>query len=91
MTIAERQQEIIDEFSIFSDWMEKYEHIIELGKDLRMQMHVGVMRLEAGLEDLAAFDGLAMPALLSEGLRDGLQLERRRRIHVIQISVIDER
>ncbi len=34
MTIAERQAEIIDEFEMFDDWMDKYEHIIELGKDL---------------------------------------------------------
>lgn len=31
MTIAE---EIIDEFSMFDDWMEKYEYLIELGKSL---------------------------------------------------------
>tara|TARA_B100000768_G_scaffold182001_1_gene208249 strand:+ start:259 stop:693 length:435 start_codon:yes stop_codon:yes gene_type:complete len=29
-----RQNEIIEEFSMFGDWMEKYEHIIEMGKDL---------------------------------------------------------
>lgn len=34
MTISEIENEIIDEFSMFDDWMEKYEHIIELGKDL---------------------------------------------------------
>lgn len=34
MTIEERQQEIISEFAMFSDWMQKYEYIIELGKDL---------------------------------------------------------
>lgn len=34
MTIEEKQQEIIDEFSVYDDWMEKYEYIIELGKDL---------------------------------------------------------
>lgn len=34
MTIQEKQQEIIDEFAIYDDWMEKYEYIIELGKDL---------------------------------------------------------
>lgn len=34
MTIEEKQQEIIDEFAIYDDWMEKYEYIIELGKDL---------------------------------------------------------
>lgn len=34
MTIHEAEQEIIDEFSMFDDWMGKYEHIIELGKTL---------------------------------------------------------
>lgn len=32
--IAGIEQEIIDEFSMFPEWMEKYEHLIELGKDL---------------------------------------------------------
>ena len=35
-TIAEIQSEITDEFNILEDWMEKYEYIIELGKDLPM-------------------------------------------------------
>jgi len=34
MTIKEIQEEIIDEFSMFEDWMERYEYIIELGKSL---------------------------------------------------------
>lgn len=34
MTIKEIQEEIIDEFSMFDDWMERYEYIIELGKTL---------------------------------------------------------
>jgi cysteine desulfuration protein SufE len=34
MTITEIQEEIIDEFSMFEDWMERYEHIIDLGKSL---------------------------------------------------------
>ena len=34
MTIKEIQSEIIDEFSMFDDWMERYEYIIELGKNL---------------------------------------------------------
>ena len=34
MSIEELEQEIIDEFSIFDDWMQKYEYIIELGKEL---------------------------------------------------------
>ncbi|MTG97887.1 MULTISPECIES: SufE family protein [Myroides] len=34
MTIKEAQEEIIDEFSMFDDWMQRYEYIIELGKSL---------------------------------------------------------
>lgn len=33
-TIDIRQDQIIEEFDMFPDWMEKYEHIIELGKEL---------------------------------------------------------
>lgn len=32
--IAEVEQEVVDEFSLFTDWMEKYEYIIDLGKNL---------------------------------------------------------
>jgi len=28
------QQEIIEDFDVFEDWMEKYQYIIDLGKDL---------------------------------------------------------
>ncbi len=34
MTIQEIQQEIVDEFSMFDDWMQRYEYMIELGKSL---------------------------------------------------------
>ena len=34
MTIKEIQDEIIDEFAMFDDWMQRYEYIIELGKTL---------------------------------------------------------
>lgn len=34
MTLEDKQQEIIQDFAIFDDWMEKYEYIIELGKEL---------------------------------------------------------
>ena len=36
MTINEIQDELIDEFSFFGDWMEKYEHIIQMGKELAL-------------------------------------------------------
>jgi cysteine desulfuration protein SufE len=34
MQIKEIQEEIVDEFSMFDDWMQRYEYIIELGKSL---------------------------------------------------------
>jgi cysteine desulfuration protein SufE len=34
MTLNEQQDEIIEEFSIFDDWMDKYNYLIELSKDL---------------------------------------------------------
>lgn len=34
MTIKEIEEEIVDEFSMFEEWDEKYEYIIELGKNL---------------------------------------------------------
>ena len=33
-SIAEKQEEIIDEFALFDDWMQRYEYMIELGKSL---------------------------------------------------------
>ena len=34
MSIKEIQDEIVDEFSLFDDWMQRYEYIIDLGKSL---------------------------------------------------------
>ncbi len=34
MIIKDIQEEIIDEFSMFDDWMQRYEYMIELGKSL---------------------------------------------------------
>ena len=34
MTIEQVQQEIVDEFSMFEDWMDKYSYLIELGNEL---------------------------------------------------------
>lgn len=34
MTIKEIQDEIVEEFSMFEDWMQRYEYMIELGKSL---------------------------------------------------------
>jgi cysteine desulfuration protein SufE len=34
MTIQEIENKIIDEFSLFDDWMDKYNYLIEMGKTL---------------------------------------------------------
>jgi cysteine desulfuration protein SufE len=34
MSIATKQAEIVSEFSMFDDWMQRYEYMIELGKSL---------------------------------------------------------
>ncbi|MCR9181979.1 MAG: SufE family protein [Flavobacteriaceae bacterium] len=34
MKIKDIQEEIIDEFAFFDDWMQRYEHMISLGKSL---------------------------------------------------------
>lgn len=35
-TMKEVEEELIQEFEMFDDWMDKYNYIIELGKDLPM-------------------------------------------------------
>ena len=34
MSIQEIQDEIVEDFAMFDDWMEKYDYLIELGKSL---------------------------------------------------------
>ena len=34
MDISAIEKEVVEEFALFSDWMDKYEHLIELGKSL---------------------------------------------------------
>jgi cysteine desulfuration protein SufE len=36
MTIKEIQDEIVEEFSLFENWMERYEYMIELGKSIEL-------------------------------------------------------
>ncbi len=36
MTIAEIEQKITNEFSVFDDWMDKYNYLIDMGKTLPM-------------------------------------------------------
>jgi len=34
MTIQEIQEQIVSEFSMFEDWMDKYNYLIEMGKEV---------------------------------------------------------
>ena len=34
MTLQERQQQVVEEFAMYDDWLDKYEYLIELGKSL---------------------------------------------------------
>ena len=34
MSIAEKEQELLDELDLFQDWTERYEYVIGLGKKL---------------------------------------------------------
>lgn len=34
MSISQKAQELVEEFSLMDDWMDKYNHLIELGKSL---------------------------------------------------------
>ncbi len=33
-TVSDRAQKIVDEFSLFSDWMNRYQYLIEMGDDI---------------------------------------------------------
>tara|TARA_B100000900_G_scaffold411723_1_gene432003 strand:+ start:1726 stop:2142 length:417 start_codon:yes stop_codon:yes gene_type:complete len=47
MTIQEIQEEIIEEFNMFDDWLQKYDYLIELSKDIPQLEEV--FRLEENL------------------------------------------
>ena len=58
------QEELIDEFSLFDDWMDKYEHLIELGKSLPL--------IEATLKtDDSLIKGCQSKVWLHSDLQDG--------------------
>lgn len=64
-TIAEREAEIVEEFEMFDEWLDKYEHIIEQGKSLE------------GVDpefrtDVYKVKGCQSQVWLQPGTRDGL-------------------
>lgn len=34
MTVQEKEQQVIEDFAIYDEWLDKYEYIIDLGKNL---------------------------------------------------------
>ncbi len=65
MTIKEIEQQIIDEFSVFTDWMDKYEYLIDLGKS------VPVIE-ESGKHDSNLIKGCQSRVWLNATFNDGI-------------------
>jgi cysteine desulfuration protein SufE len=80
MKINEIQDQIIEDFSYYDDWMEKYEHIIQLGKELPLideqyKKDDNLIRgcqsrvwLHAGLEDGKVVFTADSDAIITKGL-----------------------
>ncbi len=64
MTIQDIQADIVAEFSAFEEWMDKYEYIIELGKNLPMIA-------ESGKTDDHLIKGCQSRVWLETEYRDG--------------------
>ena len=68
-TLKERQDELVEEFSMFDDWLDKYEYLIDLGKNL-----------EAFPEDLKTDDrlikGCQSRVWLDAEMKDGVLVFR---------------
>lgn len=64
MSIEEKEAALIEDFAIYDDWMEKYEYIIELGKDLPL--------IEEGLKtDDRIIKGCQSKVWMNASLEDG--------------------
>ena len=54
-SINEEQKDLIEEFSFFEDWQEKYEHIIDMGKKLDMlpdKFHTNEFKVEGCVSEV---------------------------------------
>lgn len=64
MSLKNIQDEIIEEFSVFTDWLDKYDYLIELGNDLP--------ELDASLKtDENLINGCQSKVWLNADYRDG--------------------
>ena len=54
-TISEEQKDLIEEFSFFDNWEDKYEHIIDMGKKLNMlpdKYHTNEFKVEGCVSEV---------------------------------------
>ena len=63
-TIEERKQAIIEEFSMYEEWLDKYEYLIELGKNLEVLP-------ETGKTDENLIKGCQSRVWLDAAMKDG--------------------
>ncbi len=64
MTINEKQDELVDEFEFLTDWVDKYEQIIQIGKELPLID-------ESAKEDKYLIKGCQSRVWLQPELKDG--------------------
>jgi len=64
MTIKEVEKQIIEEFSVFDQWLDKYEYLIELGKTLPLIP-------ESGKQETNLIKGCQSRVWLSADYREG--------------------
>ncbi len=64
MTLEEKKQEVIEEFSMYDEWLDRYEYLIELGKSLEPYP-------EEGKTDEKLIKGCQSRVWLDYALEDG--------------------
>ncbi len=64
MTLQEKQEQIVEEFTVFDDWMDKYQYLVELGGQLHPLN-------ESEKSDQNIIEGCQSKVWLSADYRDG--------------------
>ncbi len=63
MTINEAQDQIVEEFALYDDWMDKYNYLIELGSELGPRVWIAAEENEGAITFQADSD-----AIITKGL-----------------------
>ena len=70
-TLKERQDELVEEFSMFEDWLDKYEYLIDLGKNLDDRLIKGCQSrvwLDAEMKDGVLVFRADSDAIITKGI-----------------------